>query len=134
MDEQNISPEPTPEDAARAKRLANLRPRPPWKPGESGNPTGRPRGARNRSTIVKEALESAAFDNGADGTIADQLVWKQILKADDGDTTAFRELMDSGYGKIKETVEIIPPDITKKEIDEMTDEEAAAEYERNSKA
>ena len=26
----------------------------PWRPGESGNPAGRPRGSRNRATIVRE--------------------------------------------------------------------------------
>ena len=32
--------------------------RPAWKPGESGNPNGRPKGSKNRSTIAKRLLES----------------------------------------------------------------------------
>lgn len=27
-----------------------------WKPGESGNPAGRPKGARNKATLAVEAL------------------------------------------------------------------------------
>ena len=31
-----------------------------WKPGESGNPNGRPLGAKNKSRLTKEAFEEVA--------------------------------------------------------------------------
>jgi hypothetical protein len=53
----------------------------PFKPGESGNPLGRPRGARNRATVAAEAL--------LDGE-ADALTRKAIDLALLGDTAALR--------------------------------------------
>lgn len=52
-----------------------------FKPGQSGNPAGRPRGARNRTTIAVEAL--------MDGQ-AEALTNAAIEKALAGDVTALR--------------------------------------------
>jgi hypothetical protein len=52
-----------------------------FQPGQSGNPAGRPKGARNRSTIVAESL--------LDGE-AEALTRKAIQLALAGDTTALR--------------------------------------------
>src|SRR5262245_17738907 len=52
-----------------------------FKPGQSGNPDGRPKGARNRATVAAERL--------LDGE-ADALTRKAIELAKDGDTTALR--------------------------------------------
>jgi hypothetical protein len=52
-----------------------------FKPGQSGNPDGRPKGARNRATIAAERL--------LDGE-ADTLTRKAIQLAQQGDTTALR--------------------------------------------
>jgi hypothetical protein len=51
-----------------------------WKPGESGNPKGRPPGIENKLTQSVKAAFQAAFDNlgGADG-LAD---WAQENKTD----------------------------------------------------
>jgi len=77
-----------------------------FKPGESGNPNGRPKGVRNRSTIAKEWLEvQQSVRNPITGK--DEILQQQdimtlalIKKARDGDVNAFRELMDSAYGKL----------------------------------
>ena len=53
----------------------------PVKPGQSGNPYGRPKGARNRATIAAETL--------LDGEAA-ALTRKAIDLAKQGDTTALR--------------------------------------------
>ena len=55
--------------------------RPPWKPGESGNPDGRPKGSRNKATLAAEAL--------LDGE-AEALSRKAVELALDGDVTALR--------------------------------------------
>jgi hypothetical protein len=52
-----------------------------FKPGQSGNPDGRPKGARNRATLAAEQL--------LDGE-ADALTRKAIEMAKGGDTTALR--------------------------------------------
>lgn len=59
--------------------------RPGWKPGQSGNPKGRPRGSRNRVTLV--AL--AAMEEGADA-IARKVV--EMAKA--GDISAARLVIE----------------------------------------
>ncbi len=53
----------------------------PFKPGQSGNPTGRPKGLRNRITVACETL--------LDGE-GEALTRKAIELALDGDTTALR--------------------------------------------
>ena len=55
--------------------------RPPWRPGESGNPGGRAKGSRNRATLAAEAL--------LDGEAA-ALTRKAVDLALDGDVTALR--------------------------------------------
>ena len=83
------------------RRSKNLK---PWAKGVSGNPAGKPKGVRNRSTIVREWLDVKATD-GQGGTVTDQLVRALIGKASKGDVAAFRELMDSGFGKVKDEAE-----------------------------
>ena len=52
-----------------------------WKPGQSGNPAGRPRGARHKATLLAEKL--------LDGQ-SEALVQKAMEMALSGDTTALR--------------------------------------------
>ncbi len=81
-----------------------------FKPGQSGNPKGRPTGSKNWSTLVQELL--------ADEQLADKLIttkprWWDALpqknganamilavlaKACDGDVTAFSALAKAGWG------------------------------------
>jgi Family of unknown function (DUF5681) len=74
MDDPDIRPEPVPNVPAKARGR-------PFNPGKSGNPAGRPKGARNKATIVVEAL--------LDGD-AEALMHKVIEKAKDGDMAALR--------------------------------------------
>jgi len=59
---------------------------PKWEPGQSGNPAGRPPGAKNFTTKVREALEKIA--DGKDYTYEEAFI-KSILKKGivDGDST-----------------------------------------------
>lgn len=84
--------------------MANEKNLKPWAKGQSGNPAGKPKGVRNRSTIIREWLETKATDDKG-GDIADQLVCALIVKAAEGDVMAFRELFDSGYGKNTDKVQ-----------------------------
>lgn len=80
-----------------------------WKKGQSGNPAGMTPGTRTRASIVRDILECKAVD-GEEGTIADQLTRRQVVEADKGDTRAYQELMDAGYGKLKDVRELTNPE------------------------
>lgn len=72
--------------------------KPAWKSGQSGNPNGRPKGARNRSTILRELLD-----------VNDQelkMHQAQIDKAiEQKDTNAYKAVLDSAYGAPVQQVE-----------------------------
>ena len=76
----------------------------PFKQGESGNPNGRPKGSKNRSTIARKWLEvNQSLKNpitGEQETMSqeDMITLALIKKARDGDVSAYKELMNSGYG------------------------------------
>jgi hypothetical protein len=84
-----------------ADKLDNLK---PFEAGESGNPAGRPKGSRNRSTIAKHWLEvNQSLKNpltGIEETMSqeDLMTLALIKKAREGDVNAYKALMDSGYG------------------------------------
>jgi len=84
-----------------ADRLNNLN---PFQKGESGNPSGRPKGSKNRSTIARHWLEvNQNLKNpltGVEETMSqeDLMTLALIKKAREGDVNAYKALMDSGYG------------------------------------
>lgn len=87
--------------------LDNLK---PFQKGISGNPAGRKKGSRNRQTIVREILESIMshkLETGEkiDIPVVEAMTRAVVGKALDGDVQAFKELMDSSYGKLTEKVE-----------------------------
>lgn len=75
-----------------------------FKKGESGNPNGRPKGSKNRSTIAKKWLEvNQNSKNPITGSVEDMsqedlITLAQIKKAREGDTSSYKALMDSVYG------------------------------------
>lgn len=84
----------------------------PFVKGQSGNPNGRPRGTRNRSTLVKEWLE---VEQSVVNPItkktevlsqSDIMTLALIAKARKGDVSAFKELMDSAFGKVQSTIDV----------------------------
>ena len=93
----------------------NLKPN--WEKGESGNPNGRPKGSRNRSTIARQWLEvNQNLKNPLTGesenmSQEDLMTLALIKKAREGDVSAYKALMDSGYGAPLQQVEqtIIEP-------------------------
>lgn len=79
--------EPSP-DGSELKRRGN----PLWKKGESGNPTGRPKGSKNRLTLLREAVLADAEELVLEKW--EDLVRKTIQLAEAGDTTALKILWD----------------------------------------
>ena len=98
----------------------------PPKKGEVRNPNGKPKGTRNRSTIVREWLEvTQKLKNPITGeneelSQADMITLALISKARKGDVAAFKELMDSGFGK---NPDIINSSVQVKEYQQLTKEQ-----------
>lgn len=76
-----------------------------FRKGQSGNPKGYPPGQPNRSTSARKWLAEGytyahpVTGKAEKGTIEDAATIAQVRKALDGDTGAYRELMDAAYGK-----------------------------------
>ena len=85
--------------------------KPAWSKGESGNPNGRPKGSKNRSTIARRWLEvNQNLKNpitGENETMSqeDLMTLALIKKAREGDVNAYKALMDSGYGAPVQQIE-----------------------------
>jgi hypothetical protein len=106
---------------------SNLKPN--WDKGESGNPNGRPKGSKNRSTIARQWLEvNQNLKNpitGVNETMSqeDLMTLALIKKARDGDVNAYKALMDSGYGA---PIQQIEQQQTTVDLSELTTEEIKA--------
>jgi hypothetical protein len=72
----DISKPPTPAENTAEKQRGR-----PFEPGQSGNPLGRPKGARNKTTLAAENLLEGE---------AEAIVRKLVEKAKSGDPTALR--------------------------------------------
>ena len=95
----------------------------PAQKGEVRNPNGRPKGSKNRSTIARQWLEvNQSLKNpltGEQETMSqeDLMTLALIKKAREGDVTAYKALMDSGYGaplqQVEQTITELPlfPDV-----------------------
>ena len=81
MTKRTKKPAPGAASAANSPKGKRGNLRPPWKPGQSGNPKGKPKGARNKATLAALAL--------LDGE-AEALTRKAVELALEGDTTALR--------------------------------------------
>lgn len=84
--------------------MANDKNLTPWKPGQpSPNPSGRPQGSRNLSTILRDMLEEE-IDVVIDGVKTKQqfkesIISKLIKKANNGNLRAIEHIMDRMEGK-----------------------------------
>ncbi len=63
---------------------------PPWQPGQSGNPSGRPKGVSLTAAIMRVLSEEDA----------NRLVRAIIRKAKRGDVRAFEQLIERTDGKV----------------------------------
>ena len=92
----------------------------PWKKGQSGNPKGKPKGAKDRSTVLAEMLKHKML-NGEGVAIKNPFTQKGtitleegvdaalIKKALGGNIEAIKEIKDTMHGKITEKKEIGGP-------------------------
>ncbi|WP_018622108.1 DUF5681 domain-containing protein [Spirosoma luteum] len=91
----------------------------PFQPGQSGNPSGKKPGTKNRTTTVRELLELARglpdhlkseFPEFEKVTYEELITLAQLNRAADGDTIAYKAVMDSAYGAPKQATEHTGPD------------------------
>jgi hypothetical protein len=78
----------------------------PFQPGQSGNPSGRPKGTKNMSTILREMLELEIEVDGVKMTQKDAIVKKLIKKSNSGNLRAIQEIFDRTEGKAKQEFKI----------------------------
>jgi len=92
--------------------MSNIENLKPFEKGKSGNPTGRPKGSKNRSTIIREILSlmvQVKDHNGDEVWQSNEyrMVQAMVNKAiEKGDVAAFNALYDNLYGKLKDTVDM----------------------------
>ncbi len=83
-----------------------------FKPGQSGNPAGKPKGTLSMRTQIQKILSTEIDEeNPITGekeriSVADVLIMKQVLKAKKGDTRAFEVLKDHIEAKPKQGIDI----------------------------
>lgn len=92
-----------------------------FKPGQSGNPAGKPKGTPNRSTIAKKILEMPCVipdelydiligiypDLNRKTTIENLATLVQASKAiSRADVNSYKAVMDSAYGAPKQSIEL----------------------------
>lgn len=84
--------------------MSNIQNLKPWQPGQSGNPSGKPKGTKHLSSWIQELMEDEEFIHKVKGGKTKKevpikaIVTTLILKAIDGDTKAFDLLAKYGYG------------------------------------
>ena len=63
-----------------------------WKPGQSGNPAGRPKGAKNKTTLMKQAIEGELVEE-LQKDVKDVLA-KAVSLAKDGNEQMIKLIID----------------------------------------
>ena len=93
-------------DLIREKRLKNIQAH-TFKPGQSGNPKGHPKGQRNFITIYREALKSLAQKNK---TTPEQLeveiIEAGIVHARRGTYSFYRDFQDRLHGMPNQSIDL----------------------------
>ncbi|HWO01027.1 MAG TPA: DUF5681 domain-containing protein [Blastocatellia bacterium] len=78
-----------------------------FRPGQSGNPNGWPKGVPRVSTALAQLLRCAATEKYQVMNKADLVARALFNKAVRGDVEAIKEVMNRTEGKVKDVVEIV---------------------------
>lgn len=76
-----------------------------FKPGQSGNPAGKPKGTKHLSTILRAMLNEEIEIDGKLIKFDQALIKKLLKKASEGDIKAIQEVFDRTEGKAKQEIE-----------------------------
>lgn len=102
---EDVTDAPDKQGDNRAKRGARKGPpkETQWKPGQSGNPAGRPKTITLSEAYRRELAKVDPTDEQK-RTFAEILAEQTVIKAKGGDVSALRELADRTEGKAKQTI------------------------------
>mgnify|MGYP003326242987 CR=1 FL=1 len=99
----------------------------PWQEGQSGNPNGRPKGSKNRSTILREILSQRLQDGRSKEY---HMINALVEKALQGELGHIKEAQDTLYGKVPDkaltaetTPEKLNDDVTQQVLSKLPTEE-----------
>jgi hypothetical protein len=84
-----------------------------WKPGQSGNPAGRPKGSKNFTTLFEKAVKEVAkkLELGEDPDAVEiQIIQRGIKEALAGKYPFYKDIFDRIYGQPKSNVDITSGD------------------------
>lgn len=84
-----------------------------WKPGQSGNPNGRPKGSKNFTTLFEKAVKEVAkkLELGKDPDAVEiQIIQRGIKEALAGKYPFYKDIFDRIYGQPKSNVDITSGD------------------------
>jgi hypothetical protein len=84
-----------------------------WLPGVSGNPAGRPKGAKNFTTLFEKAVKEVAkkLELGEDPDAVEiQIIQRGIKEALAGKYPFYRDIFDRIYGQPKGNIDITSGD------------------------
>ena len=73
---------------------------PPWKPGQSGNPSGRAKGSLSLTAILRKKLAEG------DGARAKRLVGAMLDQAEDGEFQHLKEAFERIDGKVSDRTQV----------------------------
>jgi len=87
----------------KAEKIQN-RPSHLFKPGQSGNPAGKPKGLKSYSTLFEQAIRKIAVADQLDvNDVEVKLATVAILRALKGDYKFYKDTMDRVYGSSDKT-------------------------------
>jgi cell division GTPase FtsZ len=92
-----------------------------WKPGQTGNPKGRPR--RKRITDALSEFLDAVDANGV--SAAQKIAIAMIMQAMKGDIQHAKEILNRTEGAVKQSVDVLFGDMTDDELREFIRREFA---------
>ena len=129
-------PSPGEEIKENKRNKGNKGRHPPWKPGQSGNPLGKPKGAKNKSTLITQRIQEALLKD-LQGE-AESILSVALEKARGGDRVLLKfflerflpaassgaDVLDPSNGKIQIIITpMIPPpppiNVINTEVDEV---------------
>ncbi len=84
-------------------KVANLK---SWKPGQSGNPKGRPQKEDCLTSLMKEELAKIDPEDKHKRTHAELIVLATIRLARKGNAAALKEVWERSDGKVKDKLEV----------------------------
>lgn len=100
-------------EAQKRGRIENLK---PWKPGESGNPGGRP-----RKRLIDRELEEML--SSEDSSLAKAIAKALVNRARRGDLKAIQLVAERTEGRPRQAMEVSGPDGERLALEFMTDEQ-----------